>query len=138
AQTNVQAYNSVLAGQRDETGRTGVDVRAEFERYQALQGALVAVKAAIQRANVAIIEDILELGELKARVQLLSNLSTKHGTEPGYNGADFHYVATMTTPEVLGLTRRLEVEIDRVQDRLNAHNATTQIELPAAVLDLAR
>jgi hypothetical protein len=138
AQSNVQTYNSVLAGQRDATGQTDVDVRAEFERYQALQGALVAVKSAIQRANVPVLEDILQLGELKARVQLLTNLNTKNGTEPGFNGVEFLYVATLTKPEVQGLTRRLEAEIDRVQDRLNAYNATTQVELPTAVLELAR
>src|SRR3954462_14575706 len=65
ARTNIETYNSVVAGQRDGEGRSDVDVRAEYERLLMLQEGLVAVKAAIQRANVAVYEDVLRLGEKK-------------------------------------------------------------------------
>jgi hypothetical protein len=135
AQANVVAYNSVLAGQR-EAG--AVDVRAELGRYRAIQAALVAVKAAIQRANDAIYEDVLRLGEAKSTLQMLNALDTKHGVEPGFNGVEFRYDATIRKPEVLALIRALEAEIDATQDRVNQHNAATRIELPTAVLDLSR
>ena len=32
ARSNIETYNSVLAGQRDDEGRATVDVRAEYER----------------------------------------------------------------------------------------------------------
>ncbi len=134
--TNIEAYNSVLAGQRSAAGT--VDVRAEFDRFRALQEALIAVKSAIQRANVPIADAILRLGELKSLVQMLNGLNTKHGTEPGYNGAEFSYDAVLRKPDVLEQVRRLEAEIDTTQDRLNQHNAATRIELPTALLDLAR
>ena len=41
-------------------------------------------------------------------------------------------------PEVLEMVRRLEGEIDKLQDKLNQYNATTTVEVPTAVLDLAR
>jgi hypothetical protein len=138
ARTNIETYNSVLAGQRDDEGRATVDVRAEYERLLSLQEGLVAVKAAIQRANAAIYEDVLRLGEKKALVQMLSGLNTKHGSEPGFNGVEYRYTATITKPEVLEMVRRLEAEIDKLQDKLNQYNASTRIELPQAVLDLAR
>ena len=138
ARSNIEAYNSVPAGQRDAEGRATVDVRAEYERLLMLQEALVAVKAAIQRANVAVYEDVLRLGERKALVQMLGNLNTKHGTEPGFNGVEYRYTATITKPEVLELVRRLEAEIDKLQDKLNQYNATTTVEVPRHVLDLAR
>lgn len=137
ARANVETYNSVLAGQRDEESRTSVDVRAEYERLLGLQEALVAVKAAIQRANVAIYEDVLRLGEKKALIQMLNGLNTKHGTEPGFSGAEYRYSATITKPEVLEMVKRLEAEIDKLQDGLNQYNASTQVELPQAVFDLA-
>jgi hypothetical protein len=115
-----------------------VDVRAEHERLLSLQESLVAVKAAIQRANAAIYEDVLRLGEKKALVQMLNGLNTKHGSEPGFNGVEYRYTATITKPEVLEMVRRLEAEIDKLQDKLNQYNASTRIELPQAVLDLAR
>src|SRR5262245_66119894 len=56
ARTNIETYNSVLVGQRDDEGQTTVDVRAEYERLLMLQEGLIAVKAAIQRANLAAYE----------------------------------------------------------------------------------
>ena len=136
--TNIETYNSVLAGQRDGDGQSTVDVRAEYERLLMLLEGLVAVKAAIQRANVAVYEDVLRLGEKKALLQMLGELNTKHGTEPGYNGVEYRYSATILKPEVLEMVRRLEAEIDKLQDRLNQYNAPTTVEIAAAVLDLAR
>jgi hypothetical protein len=69
---------------------------------------------------------------------MLSGLNTKHGTEPGFNGVEYRYSATITKPEVLEMVRRLEAEIDRLQDKLNQYNAMTRVEVPQAVLDLAR
>lgn len=135
ARTNVETYNSVLDGQRQGGG---VDVRAELERFRQLQDAIITVKAAIQRANVPIYEDILRMGEAKSRLQMLNGLSTKHGAEPGFNGVEFRYDATIQKPEVLQMVRTMEAEIDTIQDRINQYNASTRIELPAAVLDLAR
>jgi hypothetical protein len=136
--SNIETYNSVLVGQRDDEDRATVDVRAEYERLLRLQEGLVAVKAAIQRANVGNYEDVLRLGEKKALVQMLGGLNTRHGTEPGYNGVEYRYAATITKPEALERVRRLEAEIDELQDKLNQYNASTRVELPQAVLDLAR
>ena len=138
ARSNIETYNSVVAGQRGDEGRSAVDVRAEYERLLMLQEGLVTVKAAIQRANVAVYEDVLRLGEKKALTQMLSELNTKHGSEPGYNGVEYRYSATILKPEVLEMVRRLEGEIDKLQDKLNQYNATTTVEIPTAVLDLAR
>ena len=136
--TNIETYNSVLAGQRDGDERSTVDVRAEYERLLMLQEGLVAVKAAIHRANAAVYENVLRLGEKKALLQMLGELNTKHGTEPGFNGVEYRYAATITKPEVLEMVRMLEAEIDKLQDGLNQYNATTTVEIAEAVLDLAR
>ena len=138
ARENIETYNSVLVGQRDDYGKASVDVRAEYARYRKLQDGLIVVKAAIQRANLPIIEDILQLGELKSVIQMLSGLNTKNGTEPGYNGVEFRYSAIMLKPEALGIIRELETQIDAIQDKLNEFNASTRIEIPAWILDLAR
>jgi hypothetical protein len=138
ARSNIETYNSVLAGQRDDNARATVDVRAEYERLLMLQEGLVAVKAVIQRANTSVYEDVLRLAEKKALIQMLGGLNTKHGTEPGYAGVEYCYSATILKPEVLEMVRRLEAEIDKLQDKLNHFNATVTVEIPQAVLDLAR
>jgi hypothetical protein len=139
ARTHIETYNSIPAGQRNAGGESTVDVRAEYERLLSLQEALVAVKAAIQRGNSPVYEDVLRLGEKKALVQMLSGLNTRHGTDvSGFNSVEVQYSATILKPEVLEMVRRLEAELDRLQDKLNQFNATTTVELPHAVLDLAR
>ncbi len=138
ARSNIETYNSVPAGHRDEEGRGTVDVRAEFERLLMLQDGLVAVKSAIQRTNIPVYEDVLRLAEKKALVQMLNGLNTKHGTEPGYGVVEARYSATILKPEVLEMVRRLEAEIDKLQDGLNQYNAATTVEIPQAILDLAR
>ncbi len=137
AKSNVETYNSVLAGQK-EAGFSTVDVRAEFERYQILQEAMVVVKAAIQRANQPIYPDVLRLAEKKALLQMLTGLNTKQGTEPGYAGVEYRYLATIAKPEVLEIARKVESEIDKLQDLLTQFNASTSVEIARAVLDLAR
>jgi hypothetical protein len=138
ARSNIETYNSTLAGQRGDENQSTVDVRAEYAQFLTLQEGLVAIKAAIQRANVVIYEDVLRLGEKKALIQMLSGLNTKHGSEPGYNGVEYRYAATINKPEVLEMVKRAEAEIDKLQDKLNHYNASTKVELPTAVLDLVR
>ena len=137
AKTNVETYNSVLVGQKDEAN-SAVDVRAEYARFLTLQEGLVAVKAAIQAANIPIYEDVLRIAEKKALLQLLGGLNTKQGTEPGYGGIEYRYAATIPKPEVLEIVRRAEAEIDAIQDKLTQFNASTTVAIARAVLDLAR
>ena len=68
---------------------------------------------------------------------MLNNLNTKHGSEPGYNGVEFRYVAEIKKPEALEMVRKLEAEIDAIQDKINQFNASTRIEVPGSILDLA-
>ena len=137
AKQNVETYNSVLVDQKGEAA-SAVDVRAEYGRYLRLQEAMVVVKAVIQRANDPIYEEILRIAERKALLQFLNGLNTKQGTEPGYGGVEYRYAATIQKPEILELVRRIESEIDAIQDSLTQYNASTTVEVARAVLDLAR
>ena len=71
-------------------------------------------------------------------MQMLNGLNTKQGPEAMFNGVTYDYASAFLKPEVLEMVRRLEARVDEIQDRINRHNATTRIELPSAVLDLAR
>jgi len=138
ARSSVETYNSMLVDQKGEPAPGAVDVRAEYRRFLAIQEGLVVVKAAIQKANIPIYEDVLRLAEKKALLQMLGGLNTKQGTEPGYGGIEYRYAATIAKPEVLEMVRRIEGGIDEIQDTLNQFNATTRVEIPRDVLDLAR
>jgi len=138
AKSNIETYNSVIAGQREGDALATVNVRAEYDRYRKLQDGVIVVKAVIQRANEPVYEDILQLAELKSVIQMLSGLNTTHGTQPGYAGVEFRYVAEIKKPEALEIVRKLEAEIDVIQDKLNEFNASTKVEIPAWILDLSR
>jgi hypothetical protein len=128
----------MLAGLRDDYGKATVDVRAEYARYRKLQDGLIVVKAAIERANVPIYEDILQLGELESVIQMLGGLNTKNGTEPGASGVEFRYSAVLLKPEVLSMIRELEVEVDAIQEKIDEFNNSTRIEIPAWIVELAK
>lgn len=134
AQATIEAGNSVPVGRRPATA----DIRAEFARFEAIQAGIVAVKAAIQRANAPIFARVCELAEIKTRIKLLAGLDTKHGAEPVAYGGEAVYDATFQQPEVLDLVRRLEARADAIQDDLNQFNAATTVELATGILDLAR
>ena len=115
-----------------------IDVRGEYDHYRKLQDGLIVVKSSIQRANQPIYEDVLQLAELKTVIQMLAGLNTKHGTEPGFNGMEYRWTAAFRKPEALEMIRKLETEIDVIQDKINEFNVSTRIEVPAWILDLAR
>ena len=71
-QADVQAYNSVPAGQADQ-----VNVPALMQAREELVGALVGLKAAINEANREAQRDIYDLAEKKATAQFLA------GSTPG-------------------------------------------------------
>ncbi len=139
AKLNVETYNSVLAGQKEfERLRSRPRPRPRIGGSSRPRRDRVQVKAAIQQSNVPIYEDVLRLAEKKALLQMLNGLNTKQGTEPGFGGIEYRYAATIQKPEVLEMVRRIESEIDQIQDRLTQYNALTTVEIARAVLDLAR
>ncbi|WP_165219039.1 hypothetical protein [Aquisphaera insulae] len=138
AQTIIEDYNSVPVGQYDPQGRESVNIRGEYNQYRKLQDALIVIKAVIRRGNEPIYEDVLQLGELKSLIKMLSSLETRNGTEPGSNGTQVRYVAVFVKPEVLSMIRELEVQIDVIQDRIKEFQTATQVEIPAWILALSR
>ena len=68
-QADIQAYNSVPAGQADQ-----VNVPALMQTRAELVGALVALKTAINDANREAQRDIYDLAEKKATAQFLAGV----------------------------------------------------------------
>ncbi len=131
--TDIQTYNSYQDG-----GET-VDVRAPYLQRKELVARLTDLKYAIYRANLPIQQAIFELAERKAEVSLLTGMQTKHGTyKEGYPTAgDVTYVAQFRKGEVDELAARLERDIDAVQDRLDAFNHETVVEIDRQTVETA-
>ena len=132
-QADIQAYNSVPAGQADQ-----VNVPALMQTRAELVGALVALKTAINEANREAQQDIYDLAEKKATVQFLAGVNTRHGPQPPLypSTVEVNYVAALKKADVDGLVAGLEKEIDQLQDRLDQFNHDHKIEVDGRILEL--
>ena len=133
-QSSIQAYNSVLEGHRRAVDVTALDrTRAEIVE------ALIGLKTAITDGSRGLQETIYRLAEKKSEVEFLNGLNTRNGSELVYgHTAPQVYVATIQMKEVGERVKKLESEIDELQDRIDAYNAHPErITVDARVLELA-
>lgn len=126
--TDIIAYNSVLAGQDRE-----VDVNALFEERSRLVSHMVHLKLAIQQANGPIQRDILVLAELKSENDFYRRVPTLHGVRQNQFAYDPGQSATLTYDAVVrksdadAAVKQNNAMIDSTQERIEAHNHTAQI-----------
>lgn len=126
---SIKAYNSV------PEGREQLDVQRMREVRLGLVGQLIDLKVAIAAANQPIQRLIYQLAEHKAEAQLLSTMSTQHGKAvEGYAGSLVNYVAQLRKETVDREIRRLEREVDRIQDQLDTFNFETTIAVDPILL----
>jgi chromosome segregation ATPase len=131
--TTIKLYNSTVKGRAGEVNVAQLDI----ERKQ-LVDALVALKAAIYENNRGIYRYLAELEEKKGEIEFLKNLITRHGTEPGYQGQMFEYVAVIKKTDVDKRIKQLERDIDALQDMIDAYNASSdRLSVDARILELA-
>jgi hypothetical protein len=127
--TDLETYNSVLAGSDQP------DIKSIYAERATLVAHLVELKIVINAANQPMQRTIVELGEVKSQVALLRRMSTKHGTVvEGYHGVETQYIAQFRKGDVDREVRRLEREIDRLQDQLDGFNHRTTIGMGASLL----
>jgi predicted nucleic acid-binding Zn-ribbon protein len=132
-QTNIRSHNSVLEEQQDR-----VNVPNLIKEYENLVEALISLKTSIIRANTEIQNQIIRKGELKSKIEFLNSLNTNDGVQRhGYQNTEIKYVATIKLVDVTQQVRKLEAEIDLLQDQLDEFNQITKINVPQAWLDLA-
>lgn len=130
--TTINSYNSVTEGNQQ------VDIRKlDFERAE-LVAALVELKTAICDANRGIYKSITLLQEKKGEIEFLNSLPIRQGKEVTYNGVVVTYVATITKSEVDERVKKLEKEIDLLQDEIDYYNAQPDcIKLGERLVELA-
>lgn len=110
-----------------------VEVSAVFSRIVTLSDELGKIKAAIAAANVPIYPKIERMAELKSRIAYIKGLNKREGTEVEPIGAnqtkEFTWTAFITEEKADKLVAELQGEIDRLQDEVDAFNATTSVQM---------
>ena len=127
---DIKTYNS-----RQE-GAEVIDIQRRWAERAALVARLVDLKSAISQANGPVQRVIYTLAESKALMALLNELNTQHGAVSQYHiQAPIHFVAQIRKEQVDQERRRLEREVDVLQEQLDRFNQLTTIPVDADQLD---
>jgi len=126
----IQTYNSV-----QKNAVCPYDIPETIIRHAVMTQQLVTLKAELCRANLPIMADIFRLAEAKTEKLFYEGLDCTAGMV----AAPYHAPAGTPPTEIIAtinqaqrdiLISARETEIDTIQQRLDAFNHTTQIEVP--------
>lgn len=111
---------------------SGVDCKAVWERILKLSEELGAIKGKITTANIGIYPALERMAELKSRISFVQELEKREGPEVTYVGRDQEQVTYTWTSFINqeksdALVLELQAEIDKLQDQVDAYNATTEV-----------
>lgn len=89
---------------------------------------LVVLKAQIHRANAPVYDKIFKLSELKSIAKELRSIPTEEGRQAnGYSQVVLNKAVEINIVDKEALIKAVEKDIEKLQDELDIHNATTNI-----------
>ena len=110
-------------------------LRELYKARMFLAEQLVRLKVSINAANAPIQHWIFELAECKGLAALLARIDTKHGVfVEGTSGTRVKYLAQYRKADIDKEVRRVEAEIDRIQEELDEFNHRTRIAVDTSLL----
>ncbi len=126
AESDVQTYNSLAAGAVRE-----VDVMEKIKEREKIVLHLLDLKIAMQDATRPIMPLVFQLSETKSEIAFWQRIPTVHGKVRAHyrDEAETEYWAIIRKNEVDEKVCKLQDRIDALQTRIDAHNASTSIEI---------
>jgi hypothetical protein len=120
-----QTYNSVEVG-----NKRAYSARTALQNYVDKTNELIALKTAIHVANAPVYDKIFRLSELKSVVKYLNALNCQEGKEQNRYGSVEPRIleVELDIVERDTMIKAFEVEIDKLQEELDYHNATTELK----------
>lgn len=132
-QQDISTYNSVL---KEQIGK--VDIPACVKLRDQIQESLIGLKTKIIIANGEIQETLIRMGETKSKLTFLQMIPVPDGQERhGYQNTEITWVAAISKADIDAEQKKLESEIDAMQDNVDTFNHTQKLEIPQSYLDLA-
>jgi hypothetical protein len=125
--SKASTYNSIEDG-----NDRPYDVKAALTNYLSLSNELIELKTKIHKANSVVYDKIFRLSELKSQISKLNHLNCTKGSINSRFGRIAGDEPTKVTA-IIGVVERdemvktIETEIEKIQEELDAHNATTNI-----------
>jgi hypothetical protein len=121
----ITKYNSV-----DESNTRPYSTQESLDRVIELENELIDLKTSIHRANIGVYNKIFRLSELKSLAKQISQIDCNEGkvsdrygrnTEPSIKTAE---ITVVKRDEIV---KKIETEIEQLQEELDSHNSTTSI-----------
>lgn len=109
-----------------------VDRQSIWEKIQTISTSLGELKGKISTANVGIYPFLERMAEFKSRISYLNSLPSRDGEELAFIGRDQEKMSYMWNSFINQeakdkLISELQMQINDLQDKVDAYNATTQI-----------
>ena len=113
-----------------ETHQRSIDVHETMETIEYYTAKLIELKTKIGVANAGLLADMYALEEAMNRISKLGSLDTEEGVR--YRGINDSIkelmTAEITAKDVIRLVNETQIECNRLQDALDAYNATHKID----------
>lgn len=120
----IQAYNSLEVG-----SKRPYSAKDALKTYMEKTNELITLKTAIHKANAPVYGKIFRISELKSMVRYLGTLNCNEGKQrSGYGMAELSVMSVeIDVVERDNLVKKLETEIDQIQDELDYFNSVTEL-----------
>lgn len=120
----VYSYNSI-----DEGNTRPYSTATALDNITILEDGLIDLKTNIHRANIGVYNKIFRLSELKSLAKKLSQIDCSEGkVSDRYSRAEPSFkTAEITIVDRDSRVKMIEEEIEKLQEELDTHNATTSI-----------
>lgn len=117
-------YNSI-----EEGNPRRYSVNGSLQRAQELTTKLVELKSKIHRANAPVYDKIFLMAELKMRAKLIKSMGCEEGkTTERYGSIVSVKEVEINVAQKDQMVKDIELQIEKLQDELDVHNATTSID----------
>lgn len=101
--------------------------RVELGKSIQKMNELIDLKTRIHVANQPVYGLIFRLSELKTLIRGIKSISTTEGVSRGYSEEPVKMIAELNEVETRNLVKQYEDEIESIQEKLDHHNAVTEI-----------
>ena len=104
-------------------------VQGSLDEVNEKTSKLVELKTKIHKANLPVYEKIFRMSEMKNQIKELKGISTEEGKVSSRYGTMVEVKEVeLNAAQIKVMVKNIESEIEKLQDELDVHNATTQID----------
>ena len=121
-----------------ENHTRSIDVKKTLQTIEHYTAKLIELKTKIGTANAGNLQNMYRLEEAKNRMAKLNETNGSEDDEREYTRDTYHYIkrtAVFNEEKLLEMKRKLQIECNALQDKLDAYNALHKIDFDTPFVD---